>query len=1188
MPLMNTNLRADPLWLPLQGQHLIEASAGSGKTFTLVILYLRLLLGLATPTRSPLRVDQILVVTFTEAATQELRERIRRRIRELQHYCHQGPGVDEALNQLLAAIEHPPVAAACLLAAERQLDEAAIMTIHAFCQRMLIQQAIEARTLLSYTLITQDDPDQQQAVTDFWRRHFYPLPASLARVIQQQWSGPQALLSDLAPYLSGDLSQLLRHPPATESIVARHQRQIEAIEAVKQQWLQLEEPVGSLLNQRSLNKQRYPTRYLTQWIQQIDAWAQQATEDYQLPEALPRFRYTILSSATLRGDPPQHPLFQAIDQLYALPLTLYDVVMAQALPEIRQAITHSKQQRAEVSFDDLLSQLDQALQHTDGESLAAAIRQRYPAALIDEFQDTDPLQYRIFRRLYDQHPETLLLLIGDPKQAIYAFRGADIFTYIQARRTIPSHYTLQTNWRSSSLLVQAVNRLFQQAKAPFIFDQDIPFVPMQIPDSAAQNYLSVRGDIPAPLQFHYLSEGVTLQQYRETMAATCAAQISDWLAAQQPLLLVQGTQHRAVTASDIAILVRTSDEAKLIRQALDTLAIPSVYLSERQSVFATLEAKELLRLLETLAYPLQSESLLAVLAGSLFMLDAVALEQWRQDDQRWEETLNEFNEYQQLWQQQGVLPMLQRLMFHHQLPEKLLTLPEGERRLTDLRHLGELLQEAAQHLDSPPALVRWFSQQINQPNRGLESQQLRLDSDRPLVKIITIHKSKGLEYPLVWLPFPCVFRRSKSAYYHDRQNHRPILDLCSTSQAMEWAAEEQLAESIRLLYVALTRAIFHCSVGVAPVVSRRSRSPTTTDIHNSALGYLLQQGNAGDVQQLQQALLALQGPEIEIVPLEKRPPATPLPATTESSLLSARSFHRLLTPIWRITSYSALQHQTVAIVEEATSIEQPPVLSSPSLSSLLVERPGLLETHHFPRGPSAGTFLHHLLQHLDFTAPIQPAWLMDQLTQQGFDPQWHSLLKQWLPQILQTPLNDQGLCLQQLRAEQKQCELHFYLPIAGALQPSALERLMRHYDPLSRQASPLAFQQVQGMLQGFIDLVFVWQERYYLLDYKSNWLGEMSQAYQPAALAAALCHHRYDLQYQLYTLALHRYLGYCLPGYQYETHFGGVFYLFLRGMSGKPGGSGIFFHRPALALIHSLDTWFANRSTMDVNTIKTG
>lgn len=566
--------RAEPWCCPLQGQHLIEASAGTGKTFTVVTIYLRLLLGLDKPERRPLRVDQILVVTFTEAATQELRERVRQRIRQLQYLCNQNHSLrdDDALKQLWATIDKPKVAASYLAAAERQMDEAAIMTIHAFCQRILIQQAIDARTFLNQQLVTQEQPLQQQVVADYWRRHFYSVPPSLARVIQQEWAEPKVLFSELAQYLTGDLPKLLTYTTPMETLLARHHRLIAAIDGVKQQWRQLTTPAAELLDQIALNKQRYPTRYRSRWLQEIDDWVQQATEDYQLPDVLSRFRYSVLAQATLSGEPPQHPLFQAIDTLYALPLTLKDLVIAQALPEIRQTLAHHKQQRAEVTFDDLLSQLDTALQQTGGHRLAATIRQRYPAALIDEFQDTDPMQYRIFQTVYEHHPETLLLLIGDPKQAIYAFRGADIFTYMQVRRIVESHYTLQINWRSGRSLVNAVNQLFQQAPAPFVFDQDIPFSTLQTPDSSAQTHFIIQEKVQAALQFHYCDQLMSLQQYGETLATWCASEISTWLAfgQQHQALLVRGTQSRPVEASDIAVLVRTADEALLIRRALDS------------------------------------------------------------------------------------------------------------------------------------------------------------------------------------------------------------------------------------------------------------------------------------------------------------------------------------------------------------------------------------------------------------------------------------------------------------------------------------------------------------------------------------------------------------------------------------------------------------------------------------------
>ncbi|MEW9809353.1 MAG: exodeoxyribonuclease V subunit beta [Candidatus Symbiodolus clandestinus] len=1168
--------RAEPWCCPLQGQHLIEASAGTGKTFTVVTIYLRLLLGLDKPERRPLRVDQILVVTFTEAATQELRERVRQRIRQLQYLCNQNHSLrdDDALKQLWATIDKPKVAASYLAAAERQMDEAAIMTIHAFCQRILIQQAIDARTFLNQQLVTQEQPLQQQVVADYWRRHFYSVPPSLARVIQQEWAEPKVLFSELAQYLTGDLPKLLTYTTPMETLLARHHRLIAAIDGVKQQWRQLTTPAAELLDQIALNKQRYPTRYRSRWLQEIDDWVQQATEDYQLPDVLSRFRYSVLAQATLSGEPPQHPLFQAIDTLYALPLTLKDLVIAQALPEIRQTLAHHKQQRAEVTFDDLLSQLDTALQQTGGHRLAATIRQRYPAALIDEFQDTDPMQYRIFQTVYEHHPETLLLLIGDPKQAIYAFRGADIFTYMQVRRIVESHYTLQINWRSGRSLVNAVNQLFQQAPAPFVFDQDIPFSTLQTPDSSAQTHFIIQEKVQAALQFHYCDQLMSLQQYGETLATWCASEISTWLAfgQQHQALLVRGTQSRPVEASDIAVLVRTADEALLIRRALGALSIPSVYLSEQQSVFATSEAQELFRWLQVLSYPISPESLLPLLAGSLLMLDANTIEQLHQENNQWDAILDEFADYQQLWYQMAPLPLLQRLLFRRQLPEKLLTLPDGERRLTDLRHLGELLQEASRRLATPQALLRWFSQQIAHPNRAAENHPLRLESDRHLVKIITIHKSKGLEYPLVWLPFPCAFRQQKCVYYHDRQSYQAILDLRGTLPAQQWAEQEQLAESVRLLYVALTRAVFHCSVGVAPVVSGRTRKATTTDLHHSALGYLLQRGEAGDQQRLQQALEALQSPEIKVSLVENsnRSQALYRAETERKQVLQARVFKQPLRSYWQISSYSALRNQHA---ERATGNSPLLFLNSTEVNALL-ENPEHLEAYQFPRGAEAGTILHNLLQQLDFTQSIQLNWLEEQLEQQGLDSRWSRLLQQWLAQILRTPLMAEGPCLRQITLAQRCCEMQFYLPVESRLEASSLDTLMRKYDPLSRKASTLHFTKIYGMLQGSIDLVFCWQGRYYLLDYKSNWLGESASSYTRSALVAAMVEHRYDLQYQLYTVALHRYLCQRCPNYQYASHFGGVFYLFLRGMNDQ--GGGVFFHKPAVELIDALNCQLAS------------
>ncbi|WAM45383.1 exodeoxyribonuclease V subunit beta [Edwardsiella piscicida] len=1171
----------DPLTLPLRGARLIEASAGTGKTFTLAALYLRLLLGLGEENAypRPLAVEEILVVTFTEAATEELRGRIRSNIHALRLACLRGESGHPLFANLLAQIADRALAASLLLAAERQMDEAAIYTIHGFCQRMLSHNAFESGVLFQQTLLQDELPLRRQACADFWRRHCYPLSADLAAVVSQLWSGPEALLAELQPYLSGEMPRLRPAPDAQETLAQRHQALLARIERVKAAWREHADQVAGLIAASGVDKRSYSSRYLPKWLDEMSAWAQAETRDYQLPSSIARFAQATLLEKTSKGAPPCHSVFTEIEALLAEPLSLRDLLLARALGEIRDGVQLEKRRRAELGFDDLLTRLDQALGGAGGEALAATIRQRYPVAMIDEFQDTDPLQYRIFQRIYaadDARPsETALLLIGDPKQAIYAFRGADIFTYLRARAAVDACYTLETNWRSTPGVVQAVNALFLRLEAPFLF-AEIPFLPVASAAANAGRRLTIDGEPQSAMALWlYDVPGCTAQEYLQTMARRCAAQIRDWLSAGQrgSARLIggdDGEAGRALCAADMTILVRSRHEATVMRDALSALNIPSVYLSNRDSVFSTPEARDLLWLLQAILTPAQSRTLRSALAVGLLGLDAAALDALSQDERRWDAVVDEFDSYRRQWQRRGVLPMLRELIGRRRLAENLLATAGGERRLTDVLHLGELLQEAAAQLDSEPALVRWLAQQIDSPQPQAESQQMRLESDRHLVQVITIHKSKGLEFPLVFLPFVATFRRQRQGLYHDRVTHQAVLDLSADDDALALADQERLAEDLRLLYVAVTRAVYHCALGIAPLVSGNRRKQDESDLHHGAIGYLLQRAEPCDAAGLKQALQTLSNDQIRLEilsPGEGTPwQAEPIPPRA----LCARRFTRRLQDDWRVTSYSALQQHG-----GSTYLELLPRLDIDAAGENRTPAAAVFSAHTFPRGAAPGTFLHSLLETLDFAAAPDPAWLAEQCQAQGIDLAWVPTLAQWLTQILQTPLDESGLTLSHLAPSQRQPELQFYLPIARPLRAEALDALIRRHDALSAQCDALTFSQVEGMLKGFIDLVFCHQGRYYLLDYKSNWLSDDRAAYSPPAMAAAMIAHRYDLQYQLYTLALHRYLRHRLVDYDYQRHFGGVFYCFLRGMAGAEPGQGVFACRPEEALVTALDALFA-------------
>ncbi|KLW84174.1 exodeoxyribonuclease V subunit beta [Enterobacter sp. BIDMC109] len=1165
----------DPLSLPLQGERLIEASAGTGKTYTIAALYLRLLLGLGgnAAFSRPLSVEELLVVTFTEAATAELRGRIRSNIHELRIACLRQTTDNPLYASLLDEIADKQQAAQWLLLAERQMDEASVFTIHGFCQRMLSLNAFESGMLFEQQLIEDESELRYQACADFWRRHCYPLQRDIAEAVHALWKGPEELLRAIDRYLQGEAPVIKSPPPADETLASRHEKIVAKIATLKQKWNESVGEIDAIIENSGIDRRKFNRGNQGKWIEKISVWAQEETRGYQLPDALEKFSQRFLTERTKAdGIVPEHSLFVAIDALLAEPLTLNDLMITRAMTEIRQAVAREKRRRGELGFDDMLSRLDEALSSENGEALASAIRTRFPVAMIDEFQDTDPQQYRIFRRIWRQQPDTALLLIGDPKQAIYAFRGADIFTYMKARSEVVAHYTLDTNWRSAPGMVESVNALFSRMETAFMFNE-IPFLPVKSAPKNASLRFEVSSAVQPAMTFWLLGgEGYGVADYQAAMAQHCAAQIRDWLSAgaRGEALLWQGEQANPVKASDITVLVRSRQEAALIRDALTLLDIPSVYLSNRDSVFDTLEAQEMLWLLQAVLAPERENTLRSALASSMLGLNARDIDELNHDENAWDAVVEEFVHYRERWQKRGVMAMLRELMTRRQIAENMLASSGGERRLTDILHISELLQEAGTQLESEHALVRWLAQQIADPNSNASSQQMRLESDKHLVQIVTIHKSKGLEYPLVWLPFIANYRVQDQAYYHDRETFDAVLDLSKAETSVELAEAERLAEDLRLLYVALTRSVWHCSLGVAPVFRRRGEKTGESDFHLSALGRLIQRGEPKDAAGLRLCIESLCGDDIALhipsLPDNSRWEMAQEPATD----LNARQITRVLADDWRVTSYSGLQQHGQSIAQDLM-----PKLDVDAAGVGDVPVEPTLTPHQFPRGASPGTFLHSLFEELDFSQPVSEEWVLKMLQSGGYDAHWQPVLTDWINAILQAPLTTQGFSLRQLTAKNKQVEMEFYLPVAGPLKADALDALIRQYDPLSAGCPPLNFRQVQGMLKGFIDLVFRHEGRYYLLDYKSNWLGENSEAYTQQAMAAAMQMHRYDLQYQLYTLALHRYLRHRIADYRYDDHFGGVIYLFLRGVDAADPRSGIFSTRPDAELINKMDNLFA-------------
>jgi exodeoxyribonuclease V beta subunit len=746
-----------------------------------------------------------------------------------------------------------------------------------------------------------------------------------------------------------------------------------------------------------------------------------------------------------------------------------------------------------------------------------------------------------------------------------------------------------------------MERLFTQGANPFVLDE-IGFVSVA-PGGGGKPALVLAGaPDPEPLQMWWIDndDGGGLPTKGRVIPHLCQATASEVLR-----LVTAGQEGRATIAGaplepgQVAVLVRTHDQARGVQQALAERHIPSVIASSA-SLFAAAETREMLAFLAAVAEPAHEARVRAALATELVGLSAGELHSLREDERCWEEWLDRFRHYHELWSGRGLVAALRGALAELRVRERLLAYPDGERRVTNVLHLVEVLQAAAEagHL-GPEAVVGWLGRRMADREEA-DEYQLRLETDERAVQVVTVHRSKGLEYPVVLCPFLWEGLRDDkdddSVACHDPVDPtRMILDLGSGElpRHRDLARWEALAERVRLAYVALTRASQRCYLAWGAVNKGE----------DAALGYLLHAPDgvrtapAGALvdelaasaqagrERYQEELAAMAEASGGTLRVTETP--RPLPAEVVFQPRDGAPVHleRLPPPAaiprdWGVTSYSAL------VVGRAEGAEHPdrdegtaPPATAPAPD--LGARPRL-DIFAFPRGARAGTCLHAILEELDFPAAdgsALEAVVERQLRAHGFDLGWTPAVAANLTGVLTAPLlgdpllgGETNFRLRDLQGGDRLTELEFHLTL-GRVTPEGLARCLADGPDLppglATAAASLGFKPLRGLLKGFVDLVFRHWGRYYLLDWKSNHLGDRVEEYGPAALARAMDEHHYHLQYLLYAAALHRYLGHRLPGYRYAEHFGAAVYVFLRGVD-PLGRYGIFRARPTEARVEAL------------------
>ncbi len=1184
----------DQINTPLAGKNLIEASAGTGKTYTIAGIFLRLVVEKKIPP------EEILVVTFTKAATEELNDRIRKRLVEAKEAFLSGSTDDPFLNALVNRHKNQPQAVRLIENALLDFDRAAIFTIHGFCQRILHENAFETGILFDTELIVDQSSIIQEIADDFWRKHYYKKSPEFLGIALKKTSGPEyyaALLNKIKNPEVRIVPEVAE--PAPVDIIPFKKK----LKKIKNIWPSARRRVIDLLNDPVLYANLYGnlkpssavhgfTNREAKIAELAGAMDQYTTENsIGIPvfKGFENFTATKIQKSTKKNlSPPADEFFDICDELLIsfklIEKQVDEYLLYLKTDFFRYAGTELLKRKKNSNirfFDDLLTRVHDTIEQ-DGRDdlLLQAVRGRYRAALLDEFQDTDSVQFKIFSRIFNSE-QHLLFMIGDPKQSIYSFRGADIFSYINAALKADYKYTLTENWRSDPRLITAVNTIFSGIKAPFVY-KEIEFNKVKPGSSDCADRI-----FEAPLEFWYLSSREINGQDKPVNKNDALYLIAEAVSCKIAELVLSDNIHEG----DIAVLVRTNRQARIIKESLSGKNIPSA-LYYTGNIFDSHEAFEMEQILKGIAAPGRDRPLRAALVTDIMGVTGDFLNSVEGDQQWWETRIASFSEYYGLWNKHGFMRMFGRFMASERVKERLLKLQDGERRVTNILHLAEILHHKSLKLNISE-LIKWFSAQRDTTIPRLEEDQIRLESDEQSVRIVTMHKSKGLEYRIVFCPYTWEgsLRSDKEVMFHDNNDNRSlVLDIGSddfSSNSLQ-ACNELLAENIRLLYVALTRAKSLCYL----VCGRINTAET------SALSYILHNRNTTDPEDIVSTLketfkkktdadlikdlkdLADKSEgTIKVVPLPATGKTEPIPLAKDEQNLHYRHFSGKIDTDWKISSYSSLISQR-ALDAVHNQTGEPAYSYSGSSDKAVIDKGSIAS---FPKGAHAGLFFHDIFEHLDFemdASGYPEAIVEKKLLEYSFDASWKDAVCGMINRVLAIPLasGESRFPLSTVASTERINEMEFYFAL-NTVSVEMLGSIFADYAETDLSGDfpdyieKLTFIPAKGFMKGYIDMVFRAGNKYYLIDWKSNFLGEKINNYDQDSMLRVMKADYYILQYHLYALALHQYLGTRVRGYSYTKDFGGIFYVFIRGVDPACGHDyGIYFDLPSKDMMNRLGT----------------
>ncbi len=1159
----------DPLKVKLNKSNLIEASAGTGKTHIISVLYLRFLLNINIDKKfCNLNLEKILIVTFTELAVSEIKKRIKKFIKDLRFSLIFKKNINKKIQDIFQYVKNKKDIFYLLNQCERKVDILSIYTIHGFCKKIIFTNFFESNIDFYSNIISTENNLIYELVLYYWKRKISFLSTKLFKIILSYWKNPQKLFNFILPLFSFIDLKFNYHNNNINSIKKHYIYIINLIKLIKKQWIMYFKKIIKLF--KILNIKKYNNK-INKWFNEINIWVKDETKNFFYPVNLKKFCYKYLfiyfKNCVYFLDIKN--LFKNIEFFLKIKNNLYYFIIINCFKFVKKKIKFEKKKRSYLSFNDLVFFLKKSLTGNYKSKLINFIRKNFPVVLIDEFQDTDYIQYSIFNKIYIKNFSkylTKIILIGDPKQTIYSFRGANIFNYFAIKKNIDCFYSFNINWRSSSYMVSAINTLFSKNDNIFIF-KDLKYLNLISSKNNKKLCFLKKKEQQCAVKFFFFSDFSLKDNYKEFLAYHCAYKILKILDKKNNFyIFLKNGKKRSIIPSDIAVLVYSNVELEIIYNVFNKLNLPILCNSYiKKNIFTSLTAKEVFFVLKSILTPESKDNMSSTLSTNIFDMNLYDIHNFINDKDKFYCFIDELYSYYKIWDNFNIFSMFRNIISKKNLISRLSKKKYGNQYLVNLIHICEILQKKYNILKNKFFLLNWLNKKIlSSSNIDKKEYNIRLyDNNLNGINISTIHKSKGLQYNIVFMPFLINLHINNEYYiYHDRENFKLRIDLYKKKKNKKFYYEELKSEEIRLFYVALTRSIYQCNIFLYNVKK---------DILKSILNFIYEKNNLKNFKKDHFIFKNI----FNFKYIKTKIFNNVFNDKNEKNI----SFKEInIIPYKRIEINKKLFSYSNIIKYLKNNVESKYIMHHKHNNDI--------KRNILPRGKNTGNFFHSLLEDIKFSNVIDSDLIKSKLNEFNIDNIYFKLVKKIIFNIFNVVLYPLKISFLNKKVIFLFKEFNFILPIKKSISLSLLNNLFNKYHNLfCKKLNNISDFNLYGFLNGIIDLIFIYKNKYYIVDYKSNYFGKNYKYYSEKKINKVIYNYKYYIQYIFYILALNNYLKLKINNYKYEIHFGGVYYIFFRGLKlnliNNISNTGIFYVKPNIKLINKLRVFFNKKNFYD-------